>query len=421
MSGSHTDQHWEQAAHSVLERAEELARCSEEPHRLTRPWATPAMRLANDMVAGWMRAAGMEVYEDNIGNLRGRYPARSSKEPSKTLLLGSHLDSVRDAGKYDGPLGVLLALATIEQLHRAGVQLPYALELIAFADEEGLRFHTSYLGSSVIAGKFDPAWLQTTDADGVTMAEAIQSFGGDPAALVADRRKGDDLLGYCEVHIEQGPVLEQAQLPVGVVDAIAGQSRFTVRFHGQAGHAGTVPMDRRHDALCAAAEWLLTVERLARAPGLVATVGQLTVEPGASNVIPGLTTLSLDVRHADDSIRQRACTRLQQAAETIGAARGITVDWQLVQANTAVPCSPQLTQLLARAVTAEGCTLRHLTSGAGHDGVALAGLTPIAMLFVRCQGGISHNPAEAVTHADVAVALAVLNRFLLLLADEQIR
>jgi allantoate deiminase len=405
----------ESYAHTVMQRCDVRAGLSEEPDRLTRRFATLALRQANEAVAGWMRSAGMVVRQDHIGNLIGRYAA--DRADAKTVLLGSHLDSVRDAGKYDGPLGVLVALACVQRLHDYGARLPFAIEALAFADEEGLRYHTSYLGSQVVAGRFDSRNLALLDADGISMADAIRSFGGDPDGLAGDRRRADDLLGYCEVHIEQGPVLEAENLPVGVVAAIAGQSRFSVGFAGEAGHAGTVPMELRHDALAAAAELVLAVEALARqTPGLVATVGQLDVRPSASNVIPGLATLSLDVRHQADAQRERAVQQLHERAGQIAAARKVALSWQLVQENPAVLCTPALVDLLTRAVETCGYPARLLPSGAGHDGVMLSSLTAIAMLFVRCQGGISHNPAEAVAQQDVAVAIEVLSRFLELLA-----
>jgi allantoate deiminase len=402
-------------ASRVMERCDTLARFSEEPDRLTRRFATDALRQANAAVANWMRAAGMAVRQDAVGNLIGRYEAGTAN--AKTLLLGSHLDSVRDAGKYDGPLGVLVALACIERLHQHGQRLPFAIEVLGFADEEGVRYHTAYLGSKVIAGTFDPSYLQQIDADGIAMDEAIRSFGGDPDRLADDKRRADDLLGYCEVHIEQGPVLEARQLPVGVVTAIAAQSRFALSFAGTAGHAGTVPMELRQDALCAAAEFVLAAERLARGtPALVATVGQLAAQPGASNVIPGLATLSLDVRHQDDAQHQQACRQLRERAEQLATERRVALDWQIVQESRAVACDPALAGPLARAIESLGYPLVSLPSGAGHDGVALSEITPMGMLFVRCKAGISHNPAESVAVEDVAVAIQVMSRFLELLA-----
>ncbi len=400
-----------------MERCAILGSYSEEPHRLTRPFGSQAMRLANEAVAAWMQAAGMIVQRDAIGNLIGRYEARSAG--AKTLLLGSHLDSVRDAGKYDGPLGVMIALACVERLHQRQERLPFAIEVLGFADEEGLRYHTAYLGSTVMTGTFDPDALSLTDTNGVSVAEAIRASGGDPdpRILQTPRWQRDDLLGYCEVHIEQGPVLEARNLPVGVVSAIAGQSRFNIYFTGEANHAGTVPMPLRHDALCAAAEFVLAVEAVARSlAGLVATVGQLTVQPGVANVIPGQVTLSLDVRHQHDPLREQACHQLEEQLEKIGRVRGISCNWQELPVHPAVPCASHLTELMAQAIKETGYPVHTLPSGAGHDAVVLARLTDIAMLFVRCQGGISHNPAEAVTTEDVAIAIQVLERFLQLLA-----
>ncbi len=403
-------------AQRVMERCDVLGVISEEPDRRTRRFATPAMRAANVAVAGWMRDADMAVRQDSIGNLIGRYEAREAG--AKTLLLGSHLDTVRDAGRYDGPLGVLVALAVIERLHTRGERLPVALEVVAFADEEGLRYHTSYLGSRVLAGAFDPRDLSRQDEDGVTMDEAIRDFGGDPSAIDREKRDPSMALAYCEVHIEQGPVLERRGLPVGVVSVIMGQSRCDVAFAGQAGHAGTVPMDLRHDALCAAAEFTLAVEGLARREaGLVATVGQLAVGPGASNVIPGRAALSLDVRHLDDAARDTACRDLHNTAEAIGARRGVSVEWRPVQESATVRCSPDLGAALSRAIEALGYAALSLPSGAGHDAVIMSTLAPVAMLFVRCKGGISHNPAEAVMVEDVAVALDVMDTFLANLVD----
>ena len=403
-------------AQTVMGRCDALGAISEEDGRLTRRFATPALAQASETVAEWARAAGMHVRHDAVGNLVARYEA--AQPGARTLLLGSHLDSVRDAGKYDGPLGVLVALACVERLHAQGRRLPFAIELLGFADEEGVRYGTAYLGSAAFAGRFDPALLERVDDDGVAMAEAIRAAGGDPGAIAGAARQPGDLIGYCEVHIEQGPVLEARNLPVGVVAAIAGQSRFNLRFTGVAGHAGTVPIDMRRDALCGAAELVLAAEAAARAePGLVATVGQISVAPGASNVIPGQVALSLDLRHQDDAVLARAITGLRARAEAIAEARQLALSWQLVQEHAATPCDPGLTELLGRAVAAQGYPLLALPSGAGHDAVVLSTIAPAAMLFVRCKGGVSHNPAEAVELADVAAALETLGRFLELLAE----
>ena len=287
------------SAATVLERCARLGEVSEEPDRLVRRFATAAMREANELVGGWMREAGLDVRTDAAGNLIGR---RGGGE--RTLVLGSHLDTVIDAGRYDGPLGVLAAIAVVERLP----ELPFAIEVVGFADEEGVRYPTSFLGSSALAGSFRRDWLELRDAGGVTLAEALREFGGDPDDIASAARR--DLLGYCELHIEQGPVLERRGAPVGVVTTITGQTQAELTFRGEAGHAGTVPMTDRRDALAAAAEWMLAAEAVARGrPGLVSTVGRIGVEPGARNVIPGEAWLSLDVRHTDDAVRRRGGRR----------------------------------------------------------------------------------------------------------------
>src|SRR6266581_2936559 len=395
-----------------MERCDLLATCTEEPGRITRPFASDAMRLAHQYVQDWMGQAGMTARRDNIGNLHARYEGSGDA----TLLLGSHLDSVRDAGRYDGPLGVMVAIAAVQRLHDAGKQLPFAVEVLAFADEEGLRFGSTYLGSRAVAGRFDPRDLERTDSRGVAMAEAVQAFGGDPAKIGEDRWSGDRPLGYVEVHIEQGPVLESLGLPVGVVSAIAGQSRFEITFTGEAGHAGTVPMGHRRDALVVAS-WFVDGVR-ARAEdteGMVATVGRLEVRPGAANVIPGEVFLTLDVRSANDEERRLACDELLGFASKIAEHKKVGIAINPVSERAAVACSPSITGLLRQA-RGEGAV--DVPSGAGHDAVYMSEITDIGMLFVRCKGGISHNPAESVETEDVAVAIDVLGRFMELLARE---
>ncbi len=399
-------------AAAVLRRCDELASYSEEDDRLTRRFATPALRRAGDVVARWMEAAGMTVARDAIGNLIGRLDGGGGG----TLLVGSHLDTVRDAGRYDGILGVLVAIACLERLRDSGVSLPYAVEVLAFADEEGVRYGTGYLGSSVFAGRFDAAELGRRDAHGVTLADAVRAFGGDPADLSRARREPSDLIGYYEVHIEQGPVLEAKGVPIGIVSAIAGQTRARLTFTGEAGHAGSVPMAMRRDALCGAAELVSAVEELARAQdGVVATVGELEVQPGASNVIPGRVVLSLDLRHAEDEMRERVAARLRERALTIAESRDLALGWEVVQEAPAVACSSELSALLAQGLADGGHPVVRLPSGAGHDAVMLATITPIAMLFVRCAAGVSHNPAESVTVEDVAAAIDASTLFLELL------
>jgi allantoate deiminase len=397
-------------AEQVVGRCRELAAVSEERGRLTRPFASPAMSRANELVGGWMGEAGREVRVDAAGNLVGRLPG--ADPGAGTLLLGSHLDTVRDAGAFDGPLGVLAAVACVERLRAEGTRLPFAVDVLGFSDEEGLRYGTAYLGSRAVAGSFDPALLALVDEEGVALGDALRAFGGAPDAVARASRRGERLLGYCEVHIEQGPVLEDRDVAVGVVSAIAGATRAELEFSGRAGHAGTVPMDARRDAACAAAEWVLAVEAAARRePALVATVGRLEARPGAPNVVPGAAVASLDVRHPDDAVRDAAVTGLREAAREIGAARGVEVAWREVMSAPAVAADPALTAALSAAVAERGVPLVTLASGAGHDGVALSTLTGVAMLFVRCAGGVSHHPDESVDVADVAVALDVLQAF----------
>jgi allantoate deiminase len=395
----------------VLERCDRLAGISEERGAITRPYGSPAMREVNDVVAGWMREAGMTTRRDAIGNLIGFYGGTGEK----TFVLGSHLDTVRDAGRYDGTLGVMVALACVEELRDRGERLPYSVEVVAFADEEGLRFGATLLGSSVYAGAFDAALLDLEDDGGVTLFRAVRDFGGDPDALGRAARAHEDLLGYCEVHIEQGPVLDEDALPVGVVTAIGGQSRLKVRFAGEAGHAGTVPMERRRDALCAAAEFVLAVEAAARAePEAVATVGEISAHPGASNVIPGEVEHSLDLRHPDDAARERLRDDLERGAGEIATHRGCAHGWRVQGETPAVRTDPNLTGLLERAIEDAGLGARRLVSGAGHDAAQIAALVPVAMLFVRCEKGISHHPAESVDKESVEAAIEVMGRFLAL-------
>ena len=403
------------SAAEVVRRCRELAAVSEEPGRITRPFATPAMARANAMVGGWMADAGLAVRVDEAGNLVGRL--EGTDPAAGTLLLGSHLDSVRDAGAFDGPLGVLAAVACVERLRAEGTRLHFAVDVLGFSDEEGLRYGTAYLGSRAVAGSFDPALLELADDDGVALGAALRAFGGAPQDIARASRQGERLLGYCEVHIEQGPVLEGRDAPVGVVTAIAGATRAELELTGRAGHAGTVPMDARHDAVCAAAEWVLAVEAAGRGePGLVATVGRLQARPGAPNVVPGAAVASLDVRHADDAVRDAAVATLRDAAQRIGAARGVEVAWREVMSAPAVAVDAQLGELLAEAVAQRGLPVVRLASGAGHDAVALSALTGVAMLFVRCAGGVSHHPDESVDEADVAAALDVLHGFVCRLA-----
>jgi len=400
-------------------RCDELAAYTEEPGRITRSYGTPAHEAARNVLANWMRDAGLEVRIDAVGNLRGR--VEGSRPTAPALLLGSHLDSVRDAGRYDGPLGILVAIEAADRLRNRPQRLPFPVEVIAFADEEGLRFQTTYLGSCALAGSFDPAFLELVDANGVTLRQAMEAFGGKPDGLAATALLTGEALAYLEVHIEQGPYLESVEAPVGVVTAISGQSRILAAFAGEAGHAGTVAMHLRRDPLPAAAEIVLATENLARqTPGLLATVGTIEVTPGASNVIPGQARFSIDIRHPEDEIRTDAVSALERRVREVAASRSLTVEWRIARDHPAVMCHAALTTRLAEAVAAAGLPLERLPSGAGHDAVVMSEVVPVGMLFVRCAGGISHHPAESVATDDVAAAIDVLDRFLDTLGNEKL-
>lgn len=403
----------------ILSRIEQLAAISEDATgaTVTRTFGTPAFVRGRDLVQGWFEAAGLATRLDGIGNLRGRW---ASPQPgAKTFVLASHIDTVVNAGKYDGPLGVLMGLNLVESIIQQGIDLPFHLELVAFSDEEGVRFHTTYLGSKVITGAFDPALLRRTDAQGVTLAQAIADMGGNAAQLAADALPPAEWLGYFELHIEQGPVLWENKVPVALVTAIAGQQRMELTWQGMAGHAGTVPMPMRQDALAAAAELVLATEAfaLAHGHGLVATVGQLRIPYSASNVIPGQVVHSLDLRSPDAGQLAAAYASLQAQAEAIAARRGVVLDWQLIQATAPVTCDAGLNDLLGQAIAASGHDVVRLVSGAGHDAVPASAVAPATMAFIRCYKGISHNPLENVEAADVAAALEVAERFLLELKD----
>ncbi len=390
---------------TLMRRLAELAALSDTQGGLTRLFLSPAHQRAAALVSGWMREAGMSVTLDAIGNVVGR-----TRPEGPALLLGSHIDTVRDAGWYDGNFGVLAAIAAVAAV---GADLPYAVEVIAFGDEEGVRFPNTLSGSRAIAGRFDAAALAGRDAEGVSMGEALAAFGGDPDGVAAVARQPDQVLGYVELHIEQGPVLEAENLAVGVVTAINGACRFAVTVTGSAGHAGTVPMAMRRDALAAAAEMVLAVEAAGRqVPDLVATVGALNVHPGAPNSVPGLVRFTIDLRGPVDAVRHAAVRALTAALTRIAEARNVDVDITQTHDAAATPCAPWLQSQLAEAVTALGVQPRFLPSGAGHDTMAVASLCPVGMLFVRCKGGVSHTPEESITTEDAGTALAALVEFL---------
>jgi len=379
---------------------------------LFRAWLTPAFAAAHEAVGGWMAEAGMAVRTDAATNLIGRYEGSTPNAPA--LLIGSHIDSVNDAGRYDGPLGVMLGIECVAALNAAGKRLPFAIEVIAFGDEEGSRFPAPMLTSRAVAGAFDPASLAVIGRDGVTVGQALAANRFPPERFAEAEREPSSVVAYLEAHIEQGPALEADGLAVGIVTGIAAQLRYRVVVEGMAGHAGTTSMALRRDALAAAAEAVLAVERIGSAgpDDLVATVGRLDVTPGAVNVIPGHVDFSLDIRALDHAVRDAAAEAILAELKTIGARRGVGLVAKRVHQLSACPCDTKLMSVLAAAVADQGLPERCLASGAGHDAMVMASLCPTAMLFIRCAGGISHNPAEAVKVADVEIALRVMLGFI---------
>jgi allantoate deiminase len=395
-------------AREVIDRCRALAAYSEESGCTTRTFLSEPMRGVHTDVAAWMTRAGMRVDVDAAGNLRGVYPASSADAPR--LFIGSHLDTVPRAGAFDGVLGVMLGIALVGTLE--GHRVPFSIEVIGFSDEEGVRFGVPFIGSRALVGSVDEELLARVDRNGMSLREAIVAFGLDPAAL-ASARVAEPALGYLEFHIEQGPVLDRLGLSLGIVNAIAGQTRADVTFAGVSGHAGTTPMTARADALACAAEWILHVEREAKTiHGLVATVGRIDARPGAANVIAGHCSTSLDVRHVDDAVREDAIARLQLAAHEIPSRRGLDVTWQTGLDQPAVTMASALMTALTRAVERSGAPVLQMPSGAGHDAMIVAEHMPAVMLFLRCPGGISHHPDESVSEHDIAAALAAGRQFL---------
>ncbi|OWW21253.1 allantoate amidohydrolase [Noviherbaspirillum denitrificans] len=395
----------------IMRWADELARHTEAPGMLTRTYLTPAHGGAANQLAQWMREAGMTVRRDNAGNVIGRYEGQSPDAPS--LLTGSHFDTVRDAGKYDGNLGIILPIACIAEWNRQERRFPFALEVIGFAEEEGVRFKATLLGSRAIAGSFDKTVLDKRDNEGRTMREVMTAAGLSADAIDGCAFDPAKALAFMEVHIEQGPVLLDENLPVGVVTAISGASRFMVTAVGLAGHAGTVPMTLRRDAAMTAAEIGLTIEkRCSGIPGLVGTVGQLEVPNGAANVVPGKAVFTIDIRAESDDVRLAAVNDVMAAMRDIAARRNVSLDIHQTHEAKSVPCAGWLQEQLASAIAGFDLPLRRLPSGAGHDAMALAGLTDVAMLFVRCgNGGISHHPDETMTAEDADIAASIFMRF----------
>lgn len=401
----------------IQARLDALAAISAEAGAITRLYLTPEQARASALVMGWMREAGLDARIDAAGNVIGRIEGTEANAPA--LVIGSHLDTVRDAGRYDGPLGVVAGIACVEALVQAGVRLPFAIEVVGFADEEGTRFSTALIGSRAFAGTFDPDKLACPDSQGVTIGQALRAAGFDPERFHEAARSPSEILAYLELHIEQGPALERAGLPVGLVTAISGATRFAVSLEGEAGHAGTVAMDGRRDALAGAAACILAVEARCRGEaGLVGTVGSLTAAPGAVNVIPGRVGFSLDLRAPDDGQRRAAVADIEAAWMAIAAERGLTLTRRMTHDAPSVPCDPALMERIEAAIAGKGYPVFRLPSGAGHDGMAVVALAPVAMIFVRCRGGISHNPAEFASLDDIEAGAGILLRVLRGLAAE---
>jgi allantoate deiminase len=396
---------------AIANRLAELAALSDEPGRLTRLYLGPAHRRATDLVAYWMRDAGMSVRVDPLASVVGRYEADDGG--TQTLMLGSHIDSVRNAGRFDGPLGVVTAIEVVKAAFKSGRRFPFAIEVIAFGDEEGARFASTLGGSRALAGTFDEKALDELDENAISRREALTAFGCDPSRLAAEKRSPDRSIGYVEVHIEQGPVLEKEGLPLGIVTAIDGITRGTVEVAGVAGHAGTVPMSMRNDALAAAAEMLLAVEERARTrPNLVATVGKLDVPRSAANTIAGHVRFTLDIRSPADDERIKAVDDIKETIAAIAQRRRVTQRFTVGHHAPAAHCDERLSDQLAAAAEACGTTPKRMPSGAGHDAMAFDKIIPFAMLFVRCRAGVSHNPDEFASPADIDIAARVLIAFL---------
>jgi allantoate deiminase len=395
----------------LMRQADVLGLFTEDAPRVTRTYLSEQHKQAGEYLIGLMRRAGMTAEFDALGNIVGRYEAADPRAP--VVMTGSHQDSVRNAGKYDGLFGIITAIACVKDLHDRDKRLPYTLEIVGFGDEEGVRFGATLIGSKAMAGSFEPAWLDKADDNGITMRRALTDFGGNPEGWRDIDRSGKGVVAYVESHIEQGPVLLNEGLPVGVVTAIAGASRLRVNVTGLAGHAGTVPMGSRQDACTAASEMVLFVERYCEErQGLVGTVGKMAVLPGAINVIPQEAEFTIDVRSGDDALRREAVAAFQSGFEEVAKRRGVTVNAAPFYAANAAPCDAALQEQIAGAISAHGIPIRHLPSGAGHDAMVFPAVCPTAMLFVRCgNNGISHHPDETMTADDAEIATSVLLHF----------
>ncbi|MEC8483889.1 MAG: allantoate amidohydrolase [Pseudomonadota bacterium] len=394
----------------VMERLETLGKISQSSKHLDRRYLTEQHKEANQLVGGWMEAAGMQTWQDQAGNLWGRLEAEDANAPR--FIMGSHLDTVPNGGKYDGMLGVVAPVTLIEAFQAEGIRLPFHLDIVGFGDEEGTRFGSTLLGSRALTGQWPASWAELKDEDDISLAEALENFGLSFDKVSEAAIPTDNLKGYLELHIEQGPVLEEKNLPIGVVSAIAGAKRFEFTVTGMAGHAGTVPMPMRLDALAASSEMILAVEAVAKEHGVVATVGQISNRPNGVNVISGKTVFSLDIRSEHDQQRDDALADLMERLAKIAAKRNVILEHQQTHSANAVHCDAVLQSVLRDAIAAQNIDVHTLFSGAGHDAMAMAEICPVAMLFMRCDKGISHHPAESIMTDDVVATLAVLSHTL---------
>ncbi len=397
---------------AIAARIDELAQLSDDPGCLTRLTLSPSHKKAAALIGEWMRTAGMHVRVDAAGNVVGRYEAE--KPDASKVIIASHIDTVRNAGRFDGNLGVITGIAVVGELNRQGRRLPFAIEVVAFSDEEGVRFSSTLSGSRAVAGVFDAACLDDRDSDGVSRRQALLGFGTDPSKIAEAACNPANTLAYLEVHIEQGPVLEARNLPLGIVTAINGATRGEVVVKGEAGHSGTLPMAMRRDAMTAAAEMILAIEAHARTGAdIVATVGRVEIPNGAVNIVPGQVRFSLDVRSSSDDARSRAVADIQQEIARIAAARNVSAQFTATYDMPVTTCDANVIKAMSRAFVQNACEPFMLGSGAGHDGMSFRGRIPVGMIFARCRSGISHNPAEFASPADMGAAARVLFDLLL--------
>lgn len=403
----------------VIERLNALGAISDSENCIDRAYGTEAHTASGDLLMTWMQKAGLQTHRDTIGNIRGILP--SSYPDAKYFIIGSHYDTVFDAGKYDGPLGILLGLEIAQHISENDIRIPFHLNIIAFADEEGSRYNTAYLGSSAIAGHFEDSWLQRKDDNEISLETVIESKGGVCTGIKTDSITKENCLGYFEAHIEQGPVLCNENLPVCLVNGIASQTRVDVHWTGISGHAGTYPMNHRNDALCALAEFALAVEKIGKQYGdkLVATIGKLNIIPNTPNVIPGRVEHTLDIRSSDDSFLLGIGQILKEKANQISNERNIGLEWNLMQTNSSVQCDENLKKGLRTAMEQAGIhKVLEIPSGAGHDAVMISKIAPVSMLFIRCKEGVSHNPLEYVTPEDIEKSIEVCDNFIFELINQ---